>query len=172
MATAASSVRERPMSASLKSRRFELSLPPLTFIEQRVLDICIADAKAGRQLRPNDEIAAEIGATGAGTVPGILLRIEQKGYISREIYQRGRRVCIEATGHCTLPPACTVPHWRTITDRAPLPAIQQVRERDQSLASWIETTARSLGRDYLDFATELLRRGAQDYRADQESGTC
>jgi hypothetical protein len=33
---------------------------------------------------------------------------------------------------------------------------------------WIENQARQLGRDYLDFATELLRRGAQDYKADQE----
>lgn len=85
--------------------------------------------------------------------------------------QRGLWLRVVATGQCTANPNCTVPHWRTIPDRAPLPAIQHLRERDQSLASWIETTARGLGRDYLDFATELLRRGAQDFRADQQEAS-
>jgi hypothetical protein len=152
--------------------RLQANALGLTFIEQRVFDICVADAEAGRPLTPNDEIAAEIGATGAGTVPGILARIEAKGHISREIYQRGRMVCIVATGKCTAPPECQVIHWRKLADRAPTPAIHQLRQHDMSLAQWIETEARRTGRSHLDFLEELVRRGAQDYRADQELGPC
>jgi hypothetical protein len=139
---------------------------PLTPIERRVFEICCADAAAGRMLTPNDEIAERIGATGAGTVPGILARIEAKGFIIREIYQRGRKVCIAATGQCTAPPECQVIHWRKIADRAPTPAIHQIRQHDMNLAQWIETEARRTGRNHLEFLEELVRRGVQDYRAD------
>jgi hypothetical protein len=141
----------------------------LTTVERIALEHCEQRAKLGEPVTQLSVMAA-IGSqnTTGGTSAGILNRLENKGVITRKAYQRGVQVCIVATGKCTAPPPCTVPHWRTVTDRAPLPAIQQVRIRDITLAQWIENQARQLGRDYLDFATELLRRGAQDYKADQE----
>jgi len=155
---------------AVRGRRLTLSNPPLTFIEQAALEHCASKASTGESVT-QVSLTAAIGSqnTAGSTAAGVLNRLESKGYIERRAFQRGVQVCIVATGQCTAPPPCTVPHWRTITDRAPLPAIQEVRKRDMSLAQWIESTARGLGRDYLDFATELLRRGAQDFRAEQES---
>lgn len=146
---------------------------PLTTVERIALEHCLEQAKKGQPVTQLSIMAA-IGSqnTTGGTSAGVLNRLEAKGYIERRVYQRGVQVCIPAKGICTAEPQCTVPHWRTITDRAPVPAIQPLRQRDMPLAQWIESTARQLGRDYLDFATELLRRGAQDYRADQEEGKC
>jgi hypothetical protein len=80
---------------------------------------------------------------------------------------RGLWLRVVATGRCTAQPPSSIPHWRTIADRVPTPAIHQIRQRDMPLAQWIETETRRTNRDYLDFLQELLRRGAQDYRAKQ-----
>lgn len=162
-----------------KTPRF--ALRALTFIEQSVLDICIADVAAGRALRTNEEIAALIGADGVATVPGILKRLEDAGYIKREIYQRGRVVCIHACGNsqrprseqraavekCTLPPPCTVPHWSTIKDRVPTVAIQTLRTFDEDAARWIDETARRLRRDARDLIAECVARGIREIQAEE-----
>jgi DNA-binding MarR family transcriptional regulator len=165
MATAYQSL-EEPV---LRSRSFTLSTPPLTTIEKFALEHCENQARAGQPVT-QASITDAIGSSNVAgsTAAGVLNRLDAKGYIERRAFQRGVQVCIVATGQCTAPPPCTVPHWRTISDNAPVPAIQHLRSRDMSLAQWIETTARSLGRDYLDFAMELLKRGAQDFKADQE----
>jgi hypothetical protein len=169
MATVFAERRGGPVMAALKGRSFELSIAPLTTVERFALEHC--ERMAGQGLAVTQaSISDAIGSANVAgsTATGVLRRLEAKGYIERRSYQRGVQVCIVETGQCTASPPCTVPHWRTISDRAPVPAIQQVRSRDMPLAQWIESTARSLRRDYLDFATELLKRGAQDYRADQE----
>jgi hypothetical protein len=128
------------------------------------------DGLCGGEPVTRADICVAVGSSNheGGTGPGILNRLESKGYIERKVFQRGVQVCIVATGQCTAPPPCTVPHWRTITERPPSPAIHQVAERDMTLARWIETEARATGRNMADFLVELVRRGAQDYRADKE----
>lgn len=144
---------------------------PLSVVERIALAHCVDQARAGRAVT-QESIMLAIGSqnTTGGTSAGVLKRLEEKGYITRTAYQRGVQVCIVSTGQCTAPPPCRVPHWRTIKDRVPVPAIHQIRQRDMPLAQWIETEARRIGRDHLDFLQELVRRGTQDYRADQECG--
>jgi hypothetical protein len=154
----------------LKSKSFELSNPQLTAVQRRALEHCSEMARLGLPVTQMS-ISEAIGSQNAcgSTATGVLNGLEEKGYITRQAYQRGVQVCIVATGQCTASPPCTVPHWRTITDRVPVPAIHQIRQRDMPAAQWIEAEARRIGRDHLDFLMELVRRGLQDYRADQES---
>ena len=153
--------------------RLGLANPPLSSVERAALEHCEKAAACGDPVTQMSVMQA-IGSqnTTGGTSAGVLGRLEAKGYIERHVYQRGVKVCIVATGQCTAEPECTVPHWRTLKDRAPVPAIHQIRQRDMSLAQWVETEARRTNRDCLDFLQELVRRGAQDYRADQEQGEC
>jgi hypothetical protein len=154
---------------SVKNRSFELSNPPLTSVEKVAYEHCRDKARNGEavtHLSVMDAIGSQ--NTTGGTSAGVLQRLEAKGYIERRTYQRGVQVCIVATGECTAQPPCLTPHWRMITDRPPVPAIHQVRQRDMTLAQWIEAEARRTNRDHLDFLQELVRRGAQDYRADLE----
>jgi hypothetical protein len=151
----------------LKSRSFTVSNPPLTAVERVALDHCSSKARNSEPVTQMS-LADAIGSqnTTGGTSAGVLARLESKGYITRQVYQRGVQVCIVATGECTAPPSCLTPHWRSITDRVPVPAIHQVRQRDMNTALWIETEARAKGRDMADFLMELVRRGVQDYRAE------
>jgi hypothetical protein len=86
----------------------------LTHSERAVLQAIEAAAEANRELESNEEIADRLSFSGTGTIRGIMLRLERKGYISTESYQRGRRVFAKRLGKWTRAPFCTVPHWRTV----------------------------------------------------------
>lgn len=152
----------------LKSRSFTVAPQPLTAIENVAYEALKQIANEGRRATQPELCAATGVGYQTGALPAILKRLEEKGHITRQVFQRGMTVCIVETGQCTAAPECTVPHWRSITDRPPTPAIHQVRQHDMSIARWIETEARTKGRNMADFLVELVLRGAQDYRADQE----
>lgn len=144
----------------------------LSAIEAQVLDICTRAAEEGRPLEPTEIIMEQIGANGVATVPGVLKRLEAKGLITRNVYQRGRQVCIVATGECTAPPNDTSPHWR-LRDRSndpPAPAIQQLRQRDMSLAMQIEQEARRSGKSMAEFLADLVYIGWHAYQAERDNG--
>lgn len=141
----------------------------LTPIEQRIYDRYFQAAEAGEPAPSIEDLQVEIGADGASTVPGITKRIEAKGYITREIYQRGRTICIVSTGQCTLPPRDQTPHWRLRTENVPSPAIQTVRERVKPVAAMIEAEARLLGKSLPEFLSDLVYIGWAEYRAEKES---
>lgn len=157
---------EEPI-AGILSKSFTLYKAPLTPIEQRVLERYVLAAAAGQPAPSIEEIAKHIGASGVATVPGITKRLEEKGYITRQIYQRGRTVCIVETGQCTLPPKDQTPHWRHRTDRVPTPAIQSVRERVKPVAAMIEAEARLLGKSVSDFLADLVYIGWHEYQAEK-----
>ena len=141
----------------------------LTPIERRVLSFCQSAAAEGRQLEPVETIMKAIGAQSYSTVPGIMRRLEQKGYITRTVYQRGRTVCIAATGQCTLPPSNLAPHWRFRTDNVQTPAIQQLRQKMPDAATLIEQEARRLGKHMTDFLGDLVYIGWHAYEAEKEA---
>jgi hypothetical protein len=111
-------------------------------------------------------MTTEIGATGVATVPGIMKRLEEKGYITRTIYQKGRVVCVN--GVCTAAPKNLAPHWRVRTDRVPAPAIQAVQQRAKPLASMIEAKARSLGKPLHEFLMDCVYVGFHQITQDAE----
>jgi hypothetical protein len=94
-----------------------------------------------------------------GTAPGVLNRLEQKGYITRTFYQRGLQVCDVETGLCTAPPNSRATHWRHRTDRIPTMPAHTLRERSMSAAQVIESEARRLGKSLMDFQMELILNG-------------
>jgi hypothetical protein len=92
--------------------------PALTEIERKVLEFVERAALQDRELEGNDDIAHHLGFTGTGTVRGIMLRLERKGYIRTVSYQRGRKIEALRIGKSTKPPMCVVPHWRTILEKS------------------------------------------------------
>jgi hypothetical protein len=163
---ASAAVRE---TNELRSRGFTLSNPPLSPIEQAVLGVCEKAAAEGRELDSIEDMRMELGALSYSTVPGVMKRLEEKGYITRQIFQRGRLVCITSTGQCTAPPRDQTPHWRVRTDRVQTPAIQSVRERSKPIAAMIEAEARLLGKSLSDFLGDLVYIGWSEYQAEKEA---
>lgn len=154
----------------VQSRSFTLSNPPLTTVERIVLERCESAAIEGMPAPSIEELSRAIGATGVSTVPGVMKRLEAKGYITRQIFQRGRIVCIASTGQCTLPPHDQSPHWRFRTDQPPTPAIQSFRERAKPVSAMIEAEARLTGKALSDFLADLVYIGWHEYQAEKEAG--
>jgi DNA-binding Lrp family transcriptional regulator len=159
------------MASSAPRTAFDVRLSArdmLSPIERRVLEICEQAADDGRELDSIESMAAAIGASGVATVPGIMKRLEAKGYITRTVYQKGRRVCIAATGKCTATPRNTAPHWRMRTEALPTPAIQALRERSKPIAAMIEAEARMSGKSHSEFLADLVYIGWHEYQAEKE----
>lgn len=152
----------------VRSRSFTLSNPPLTTVERIVFERCQEAAAKGQPAPSIEDLSQDIGATGVATVPGIMKRLEAKGYITRQIFQRGRIVCISQTGQCTLPPNDQTPHWRLRTDRVPSPTIQGLSERSKPIAAMIEVEARLIGKSLTDFLGDLVYIGWHEYRAEKD----
>lgn len=141
----------------------------LTTIESIALECIKQIVREGRRAT-NAELCAAIGSENydGGTGPGVLARLEAKGFITRHRFQRGMQVCIAATGQCTAPPRDTSPHWRLRTEQVPTPAIQTVRERNKPIASMIEAEARTSGKQMTDFLADLVYIGWFAYLAEKE----
>jgi hypothetical protein len=166
----AARVEDQMMSGSVRSRGFTLTECPLTAIEKRVLEICVQAAEEGRELDSIEDMRQAIGAVSYSTVPGVMKRLEAKGYIERTIFQKGRQVCIPSTGKCTALPANTAPHWRLRPNTVPSPAIQAVAERSKPIAAMIEAEARRAGKPMAVLLADLVYIGWHEYLAEQERG--
>jgi hypothetical protein len=142
---------------------------PLTVIERIALECLKQIASEGRRATQAELCAATGVNYQTGALPAILRRLEDKGHIKREIYQRGMTICIPSLGVCTAPPQDQSPHWRQRTDRVPSPTIQPVRERAKPVAAMIETEARLLGKSLTDFLADLVYIGWHEYQAEKEA---
>jgi hypothetical protein len=164
---ASAAVRE---TNELRSRGFTLSNPPLTPTENIALEALKQIASENRRAT-KAEICAAIGSDNyeGGTAPGVVNRLEDKGYVTTNRFQRGFQVCIVATGQCTALPTDTTPHWRLRTDSVPTPAIQSVRERSKPIAAMIEAEARLLGKSLSDFLGDLVYIGWSEYQVEKEA---
>lgn len=90
----------------------------LSHVERQVLAFVARAAEAGRELESNEEIADQLDFNGTGTIRGILLRLEKKGYIETRSFQRGRQVYHKGLRLWTAAPPCKVPHWREVYDHS------------------------------------------------------
>ena len=140
----------------------------LSQVESIALECLKQIASEGRQATQPELCAATGVGYQQGTLPAILRRLEDKGYITRTFYQRGMQVHITSTGQSTAAPRCTAPHWRNRTDRVQSPAIHTVRQRDHSTASLIEMEARRSGKHMSDFLADLVYIGWHAYQAEKE----
>lgn len=147
-------------------RPYERILSP---VERTALEFIRERAEAGLPVTRAD-IAMAIGSQNlwGGTAPGVLNRLEEKGYITRTFYQRGLQVCDIASGKCTAPPASRATHWRHRTDRVPTLPVRTVRERSAPAAFVIESEARRAGIDFHEFQMQLLVNGLELWLENQE----
>lgn len=164
-------VAQRAPVGELQSRSFTVRPAPLTATESIALESIKQIVSEGR-VATRAEICAAVGSDNleGGTAPGILRRLEQKGYITREVFQRGMKICL-ANGRCTAEPRDLSPHWRLRTERVPTPAIQSIRERSKPLSTMIEAESRMSGKHMNDFLADLVYIGWHEYMA-EKGETC
>lgn len=146
-------------TAARKVDRIDVS-QMLSPVERTALEFIRKQAAEGKQVTRAD-IAIAIGSQNlwGGTAPGVLNRLEEKGYITRTFYQRGLQVCDVETGQCTAPPASRAVHWRHRPERVPTMPLHAVRDRNMPVAHVIEAEARRQGKSLQDFQMELLLNG-------------
>lgn len=137
---------------------------PLTPVEQTALEWCRRAAENGEPITRAD-ICRAVGSNNheGGTGPGILNRLEAKGYIKRTFYQRGVQVCIVDSGLCTAPPRNQSPHWRQ-RGPVPTPAIQAVRQKSMTDAGMIEMIAKQTGQSFQDVMADLIHEALEARR--------
>jgi SOS-response transcriptional repressor LexA len=141
------------------------SLPELTPIERSIYEMCVAAACENRPLDSTETMAEAIGANSYSTVPGILKRLEKKGWITRSIFQKGRQVCITATGRCTIPPRDQTPHWRLIyaksKDSTPTLPRHTVADTIPGLMAYIDKMMREENLTFQTAQIALMSMGVQ-----------
>ena len=138
--------------------------PSLSPVESTALEFIRQRAQQGLPVTRAD-IAIAIGSQNlwGGTAPGVLNRLEAKGYITRTFYQRGLQVCDVDSGLCTAPPASRATHWRLRDENVQTPPIHQVRQRNVPKAQIIEREARAAGVALPDFLQDLVWNGLEMY---------
>ncbi len=146
--------------ASVSVLRPVNQLPPLSAVERTALELCRERADLELPITQAD-IAAAIGSQNfsGGTAPGVLNRLEGKGYITRTFFQRGVQVCIPETGQCTAPPSCTAAHWRNRKEKVQSPPPRAVRVQNPSAAVIIEREARAANIPIQEFLMDLVFNG-------------
>jgi SOS-response transcriptional repressor LexA len=137
----------------------------LTPIERSIYEMCVAAANENRPLDSTEVMAEAIGANSYSTVPGILKRLEKKGWITRSVFQKGRQVCITATGRCTVPPRDQTPHWRLIyaksKDSTPTLPRHTVAQTVPGLMAYIEKMMREENLTFQTAQVALMSMGVQ-----------
>lgn len=137
--------------------------PVLSAVEKTALEFCQRRAAEGKPVTRAD-IAMAIGSQNlwGGTAPGVLNRLEAKGYITRTYYQRGVQVCIAETGQCTAPPASRATHWRHREEPVQTPPLHALRNgRRPSAVRVIESEAAASGKCMQDFLMDLVYNGLE-----------
>lgn len=151
------------MATNVVSIRQQISdSPPLSPVENTALEFCRSRALAGLPVTRAD-IAIAIGSQNlwGGTAPGVLNRLEQKGYITRTYYQRGVQVCDVESGLCTAPPACRATHWRHREQDVQSPPVHQLRESNPKMTRIIEHEATAAGIPLHVFLMDLVANGLE-----------
>lgn len=131
--------------------------------EREVL-ACIAEAaEAGRVAPTGDELQERCGCESISTTVHLVQRLERKGLIRVERYQRTRRITILSTGKATAPVVNKTPHWRTKKrpGRLPSSSLHALKTRDPDMTMAIIKAARREGMALDDFIAELVWTGWQ-----------
>ena len=144
--------------------------PALSAVEQTALDFIRSKAAAGEPVTRAD-IAIAIGSQNlwGGTAPGVLNRLEAKGYITRTFYQRGLQVCCAKTGQCTAPPQSRATHWRNREEKVATMPGHEIKRRSLPVGLVIEMEARKAGYSLQDFQMMLILNGLELWLEKQEN---
>ena len=131
---------------------------------ERAVLACVTEAAdAGRAAPTGDELQECCGCDSISTTVNLVQRLERKGLIQVERYQRTRRITVLATGKATAPVTNRTPHWRTKKrpGRMPSASLHMVKARDPDMAMQIIKAARREGMGLDDFIVELVWAGWQ-----------
>ena len=118
-------------------------------------------AENGERCPTSIEIATMLDCSPGGTAAGIVKRLERRGLISVERYQRERRVTIVATGKSTAQVKTPAPHWRTRPRPASMPSVSPtyLTAKRASMGAAIVMAAQQEGMSVQEFIAELAWAG-------------
>jgi len=135
--------------------------------EREVYAAIVDAAGAAARGATADVLVERCGCSSVSTTVNLVQRLEQKGLIRVERYQRTRRMTIVSTGKSTAPVGNRTPHWRTAPRPRSVPtvALSYVLDRKPDLARDIMKAARAEGIDVQAFIAELVWAGWQERAA-------
>lgn len=120
-------------------------------------------AEAGQPCASNADLGDTIGSINStgSTVAGIVKRLEMRGLITVERYQRERRVTIVATGKSTAEVRTPAPHWRTRPRPASMPSVSPtyLTAKRASMGTALVMAAQQEGMTVQEFIAELAWAG-------------
>ncbi|GAA0295678.1 hypothetical protein GCM10009087_01780 [Sphingomonas oligophenolica] len=136
---------------------------PLSEWERKTLALITEAAEAGRRAPTADDIQEHTGCNSISTTVTIVQKLEKRGLIAVERFQRSRRMTIVATGKRTAAVINEAPHWRSGTGprSAPSVPISWVQARKPDLAREMIVAARREGMSVQDFLGALVWAGWQ-----------
>ena len=131
-------------------------LQTLSENEQKVY-MALVDAAEACEPCPNaDDLRALLDFDSVSGTVQIIQRLEAKGLIEVQRFQRSRRVRIVATDKWTARPVNIAPHWRDRPREMPTPAQHTIRQREPSIAKQIETWAAERRISFSDALADLV----------------
>lgn len=80
--------------------------------DQIIMGALTSAAEQGAYCPTADDLSDMIDSNAVSTTVAIIHRLERRGLVKVERYQRSRRVTIVETGCSTAEPANKAPHWR------------------------------------------------------------
>jgi DNA-binding MarR family transcriptional regulator len=132
--------------------------------ERLVLRALIRAANAGQPCPKADDLQELLGCYSNSTPTEVIRRLEKRGLIKVERYQRGRRVTIVSTGKMTRACVNTAPHWRDRPRDVPTPSAVSLQQRRPDTAAQIFAEARKLGKAPQEFLADLVWVGWRETR--------
>ena len=130
-------------------------------MERVALALIAEAAEAGRQAPTADDIQERTGCNSISTTVNLVRRLELRGLIEVERFQRTRRITLVSTGKRTAAVSNETPHWRKGPRPRSVPAvpISYVQQRKPELAREMIVAARREGLNVQDFLGELVWAG-------------
>ena len=130
-------------------------------MERVALALIAEAAEAGRQAPTADDIQERTGCNSISTTVNLVRRLELRGLIEVERFQRTRRITVVSTGKRTAAVSNETPHWRKGPRPRSVPAvpISYVQQRKPELAREMIVAARREGLNLQDFLGELVWAG-------------
>lgn len=135
----------------------------LSLWEQIALAAIVEAADSGSPAPTCDELVERCGCNAVSTTADLVKRLERRGLIRVERYQRSRRIYVLATGKATAEVMNKRPHWRTMPRPASLPSVAStyIQQRKPDLARDIIVAARHEGMNVQEMILELIWIGWQ-----------
>jgi len=138
-----------------------IRIEELPEMERETLALITEATEAGRSAPTADDIQERTGCNSISTTVHLVRRLERRGLILVERFQRTRRITVLSTGKRTAAVSNQTPHWRSSSRprAAPSVPISYVQARKPDLAREMIVAARREGLSVQDFLGALVWAG-------------